>query len=413
MNIPSKDAEILKELGRQYAEIAADPVNAQRMDRYRRSNDLERVRPIVLIDEIPWNEMDVDGLLINRCEDEFARKTEITLRRLLYKWKYMQADMVAPAYIPLRHRINNSGIGISVEEHTRVYDSGNNIVAHEYIDQLKTEADLEKLHPPVLTMDEEADKEAYETLTGIFNGILPVRFVGSYFSFAPWDQISMFRGVTDLLMDLAERPEFMHKTIQKFMDIGFSQLEQMEKIGGLDADLVLLHCTPAPSGVLPVKAPGEKYKARDVWGRGTAQIFGSVSGAMHKEFEIDYVKPLFQRFGLLYYGCCEPLDKKIDLLRAFKNLRKISISPWADPARAADAIGSDYVLSAKPNPAHVAVNVFDPSVVRKEVRTALLACRKNNTPVEFIIKDISTVNYRPQNLMEWEKTVMEEVRNFQ
>ncbi len=83
---------------------------------------------------------------------------------------------------------------------------------------------------------------------------------------------------------------------------------------------------------------------------------------MHDEFDLVYNEKLFGGCGLVYYGCCEPMDRKIDILRKrFKNLRKISITPWADPWRAAENMGKGYVMAAKPNPAFVASAQFNPS----------------------------------------------------
>lgn len=42
------------------------------------------------------------------------------------------------------------------------------------------------------------------------------------------------------------------------------------------------------------------------------------------------MKKWLEKFGLTYYGCCEPLHNKIEILQQVKNLRKISISPRAD-----------------------------------------------------------------------------------
>ena len=75
-----------------------------------------------------------------------------------------------------------------------------------------------------------------------------------------------------------------------------------------------------------------------------------MSPAMHEEFEIEYMKPVYERFGLINYGCCEPLDRKIDMIRKVGNVRKISVSPWADQQRAAMNMGSDYIFLRKPNP---------------------------------------------------------------
>jgi hypothetical protein len=44
--------------------------------------------------------------------------------------------------------------------------------------------------------------------------------------------------------------------------------------------------------------------------------------------------------------------------------------------------------------------------VEKDFRNTLSACRRSGSPVEFILKDVSTVKYRLQNLWEWEKRAM-------
>ncbi len=122
---------------------------------------------------------------------------------------------------------------------------------------------------------------------------------------------------------------------------------------------------------------------------------------MHKEYEIDYTTRWYSRFGLGYYGCCEPLHEKIDIIRAIPHLRKISMSPWVDVERGAERIGRDYVFSRKPNPALLAVDNWDPDAVEKDLRDTRAICNRHGCPVEFILKDISTVNYQPERLWEW------------
>jgi hypothetical protein len=127
---------------------------------------------------------------------------------------------------------------------------------------------------------------------------------------------------------------------------------------------------------------------------------------MHDEFDLAYNQALFQDCGLLYYGCCEPMDRKVDILRKrFKNLRKISITPWADPHLAAENIGADYVLAAKPNPAFVGTPQFHPEPVEDEIAGYCEACKATGTTLEFVLKDISTIASNPNNLTQWAATV--------
>ena len=72
----------------------------------------------------------------------------------------------------------------------------------------------------------------------------------------------------------------------------------------------------------------------------------------------------------------------------------------------AERLGGNYVYSRKPNPANVAVKT-DPEVIRKETETTVKLCQKYGCPVEFTLKDISTVSHRPENLIVWAQTVSE------
>ncbi len=136
-----------------------------------------------------------------------------------------------------------------------------------------------------------------------------------------------------------------------------------------------------------------------MWGCSNAQIFSSVSPEMHWDFALKHDLRWLSRWGLTYYGCCEPLDLKIDLLRRIPNLRKISISPWCNTANAVVKIGRDYVMSRKPNPAILADDVWHPERARAELCEFLEQAR--GCQVELIMKDISTVRYQPQRLWEW------------
>ena len=102
----------------------------------------------------------------------------------------------------------------------------------------------------------------------------------------------------------------------------------------------------------------------------------------------------------------------MDIVQTIPNLRKVSVTPWADVSVAAEAIGKKYVLSSKPNPASVAADRLDHKQLRKEIKTILDACRRNGCSCDLVLKDISTCNGRPQNIFEWEQVVMEMVKGI-
>jgi hypothetical protein len=405
MELAASDKSILRDLAGRYSELAHLPVQKERLARYQRSNDLEIVRPIVLIDEVPWGEVR-DEALRCRCAAPEAQGLEGWLRRTLYQWEHFQVDMVVPPAIRVGKAVRSTGIGLEVKDTQIKGSTGAYISSHEYVDQLATEADLAKIRIPEITYNREATEANLAFLRDVFDGLLPVELHGHVLGGSIWDWISTFRGVDNLLLDLGLRPEFMHQTAARFAEVIAAQSRQMEEQGLLDPDQVTLHCTPACTKDLPAADFKGTVRAQDVWGRCAAQIFSAVSPEMHDEFDLAYNQKLFGGCGLLYYGCCEPLDTKIGILRKrFPNLRKVSITPWADPVRAAHNIGRDYVLAGKPNPAFVAGATFNPAPVEEEIARYCEACRETRTPLEFVIKDISTIANRPENLTQWAATV--------
>ena len=403
MSISQKDMQILRELAERYGEIANMDVQKERLERYRKTVAMEKVRPVLLMDEIPWGEIKDDSL-VNLCSEEL-QGIEGRLRRTLYQWDNFQVDMVVAPEFRVSKRTRSTGIGIRVQETQIKGDIGAYITAHEYQDILKTDEDLAKLQIPEITYDKDATEKSVELAGEGFENIMPVKLCGHGCDDNIWDTIARYRGVDSLLMDMAMRPEFMHKTAARFTEITEGRFRQYEELGLLDPDQILVHCTVAVTDQLPSDDFGGKVRRKDVWGRCAAQIFGSVSPAMHDEFDLAYNEKTFGECGLLYYGCCEPMDLKIDILRKrFKNLRKVSITPWANPERAAEAMGSDLVMAAKPNPANISSAKFNPKPVEDEMVGYLEACKRHGTTCEFVLKDVSTIGNTPENLTLWAET---------
>ena len=407
------DRDILRELGAQIAERAALPRNADTVALWKKLNGLRPERPMVMLDQLPWNELNNEGELDCHCTDEYLRGIEHDLRQRLYRYNHFTADMVMHAEVYV-HKTVHLQTGLRVDEITLATDPDNAVRAHAYHDQIPDDEALGTIPEPVVSVDEDLDHAHLEQVQEILDGLLPVRLVGPMWQMGMyagmWDMITQLRGVELVLYDMADRPDFTRRMIAKFAHNFGCLIDQYEAFGLFDADAPLVHCTGAYTDELPSPGfDGAHVKARDVWAFGLAQVFSTVSPQMHLEYEIEPMKPYLERFGLVYYGCCDPLDRKVDIVRRIGNVRKISMSPWADTERGAEAIGHDFVFSAKPNPSHVAMDRFDEELIRAELRHIVSTCARYGTPCELILKDISTVRYEPWRLTEWERIAMEEV----
>jgi hypothetical protein len=356
--------------------------------------------------------MDVEGELELRCEDALCRHVEQGLRRIIYLWDHMPADMVIEGRLLAPRAVRSTGFGLSWQGQTLTTDETEGAIASRHFEpQIREETDIERIQVPRLTEDAERSRRNLEALSEAVGDVLTVEPGGmTNLWFAPWDQLSMWCGVQQMLTDLALRPGFMHRLIDRLVGAHLARLEQVAELGlllrndrnvrigsggyGYTADL------PAADG------PGGPVRPPQVWGCAATQPFSEVSPAMHEEFALRYERPWLEHFGLTYYGCCEPLHRKVELLRSVPNLRKVSMSPRADLEVGAQAVGRRYVFSWKPNPAVLATDRWKPKAARKAIREALAKTR--GCAVEIIMKDISTVRYEPQRLWEWSRIAVEE-----
>lgn len=396
------DREIIRELAKKYMELACSPEQADTNARIRATNDLKQVRPPVFLEEIPWYQMDIDGALTCLCQDPRARWVETVLRQGLYRRKYFRADALLDPFLRVPMRFSSTGIGwVADEDQIRRTDDTNHIISHHYRDVLELEEDLERFHMPEFQLDPQADAADMDYYTDLLGDAMPARLsTHGFLYFMPWDQIVRLRGMEPILYDLYDRPEHLHRIMELFLAAETAKVDFLEAHGLFDPLPGDLHCTGGLVSGLASSGP------KATWFRGAAQGFGAVSPAMHEEFELRYIRPLAERFAYTYYGCCEPLDKKVDILRSISNLRKVGVSPWADVDVMAEQLRGDYVYSRKPNPAFVAVRT-DPDHIRQETEAAVQACLRCGCPCDITLKDISTVNHRPENLIVWAQTVSE------
>ncbi len=402
-----KDKEIIRELAAAVAQIASLPVQEEKRDLWRKLNALKPARPMVMIDQVCWNEMNIDDELTLRCADDECRLYEQHLRRTLFQWKYFPVDMVIEPFIRVPMAIRNSGFGIEVQEDTSVTDPSNDVVSHLYENQFQTEEDLEKIKVPEVSHNVAESERRMAVARELFDDLLDVRLWGADPYLSLWDPIATWMGIENALYTLIDRPDYVHRLLSRMTDGYLSMLDQLEEQGLMCGPQSLIHCTGAYSDELPANGydPG-KPRTKDLWMFGLAQMLGSVSPKMFKEFEVDYASKICERFGLVYYGCCDPLHDRMDQVRMIPNVRKVSMSPWVDETRGAAEIGGDFVYSRKPNPVLVAMDQINADQIREDLTRTRDVCLEYGCPLEFILKDISTVRYEPERLSEWASIAM-------
>ncbi|MCL2351680.1 MAG: hypothetical protein FWC55_04015 [Firmicutes bacterium] len=407
------DRQIIRDLAGRYANIANSDKNRERVTLYKAVNDLHMIRPVILTNEIPWHEMNVDGELDLRCEDAKMRELEWFFRTKLFEQKHFPCDNYLRPYYPVYKDGNFGRLSMPIDETRLPQSEGGYIFSHEYHDILQNEEDLEKLVWTPGYYNRENTMRRLEFAAEAIGDILPVQVVGTEYGTNNnlWDQVAEYRGVANLLNDLIERPEFMHKIARKLTDAYIRSIREAVKYNLFAAELPELHCSPGFTNDLPPIADYDHIEPKNVWGRGVAQIFGNVSPAMQEEFDTQYQLEALAPFGLVYYGCCERLDNKLRLLMKMKNLRKISITPWSDIDVAAEILENRYEMAVKHNPAYVST-AFDEETIRGEFDRTWRAAKRNGCSFDVVLKDISTVAGKPGHLFKWAEVAAEYANNY-
>ena len=408
----------LREKAKQVAEIAAEPVNRERLRQWKALNGMKPERPMFLMDQLPWAEMNVDDELTVKCEDSYMSLLEWQLMETIYRHKYMPDDRVVEPAIQIAKILEIKNMGIEIKMDALTNETMPTISAQKYYDQIQNEDDIDKYGFPVVVEYPEKTKEHYEIAIDIFYGILDVQIQGCDVGCHAWDEITYLRGAEQCIWDIVDKPEFMHRLVKRVFMVHHLLVDQLERLNAINTGYQFVHCSGAYTDELPGFSNEpfnelDRSTSKNVWTYGAAQLFSMVSPDMHNEFEIEYQIDWFRRFGIGYYGCCEPLDKKIHIIRRIPNIRKISMSPWADAANGAEQMAGDYVFSYKPSPAFLSSNAaWSEEGVRNALRSVIKENARYNNPVELILKDVSTVGNRPDRLWQWAKIAREIVNEI-
>jgi len=415
INLTPADKDVLKRLAAEIASIAALPVHREKAELWRKLNDLESVRPMVWINEIPWHEMDVNGELTVRSSHPWARELETRLRRTIYQWNHMPGDMIVGSALDCPLAIHSTDFGIHEDVEIARTDAASDIVSRHFRVQIKDPEDIEKIRMPQVTHDAETTAVTFAAMQDLFADIMPVRKIGqTHIWFTPWDYLIRWWGLQEAMIDLVERPDMVNAAVSRMVDAWMVELDQFvrQNLLSLDSDNTRIgsggygYTRELPG---PAFDP-DRVTPANMWGCSNAQIFSEVSPEMHWEFALRHDMRWLERWGLTYYGCCEPLDNKIHLLRRIRNLRKISMSPWNDFGKVIDQVKGDFVLSFKPSPAIFVEEAWDPEKARACL-TSVLDQARGVSHVEVIMKDISTVGYKPERLWDWARVAMKVVED--
>jgi len=399
----NRDRALVRDLCRQYLAITTEPVQEERRRLWRRLHSLRPVRPLIYVRAFAWSEMPEARCL---CADPFFRGWEAFFRHRLF-WHSLNDDSIFEPWVTVPAVGVGWEWGLSGERHRSHERRGSYKIEYP----IRAEADTERLRVPHHVVDEARTAEAVARVQAAIGDLIPVvvdrgpvrRMWAGDFS----TDLGQLRGIEHFMLDMMDRPEWLHR-LMRFLSDGVHQCHDEAEHAG-DWRLIHHENQAMPyAEELPDPSPNPNpVSRRQLWTFMAAQEFTLVSPAMHEEFLLRFQRPILEHFGLVAYGCCEDLTRKIVLLRTIPNLRRIAVAPVADVARCAEQIGRDYVISYRPNPA-LAVSVgFDPDRIRTNLQRDFEVLRES--VFDITLKDVETVEYDPSRVHRWVTIVRSEL----
>ena len=409
--LPS-DVDILRKLAHRFREACESDEN-QEVRRLWYAHDLCRgERPLLLTELDGGLELIIPDLQL-QCQEPWARHQEFHFREKLAHVEIIGDDTPLEPYAPLSWAISKSNYGIDTHE-TMPDTDGTRGALHidAVITDLKSQFHL--LRPRTFSVNREATLELKAILETAYDGILPVRL-----SRNPWwtqglTQVAIsLIGLENLMLYMYDQPEELHGLMAFLRDDAFRLLDWMEREGLLVLNNLDDYCGSGSRGytrALPSSEyrAGQPVRTQDLWALLESQETVGVGPEMYAEFIFPYEDSLARRFGRVYYGCCEPLHTRWDVVKKMANLKRVSISPWCDEKYMAQQLGGHYVYSRKPKPTLVSTEQFDEGLVRQDLRTTMEITREHGCSVEIIMKDVHTLSGHPDRLTRWVQIAREE-----
>jgi len=397
LTVSRKERVRIRELAEKIRELSSLPVMHERKSRWYRHNRLEKGAPMLVM-EIPEC-LENEIYPAPQCTSAFAREIERILLRDICNYEMIGDDKVITPEFLLPLEIERKLFGLETVYKKAVDLKGRefgHIAEHPIQDITK---DLSFLKPSINTVNKKYNLKKKEIAESVLGDILTVENINQTMNWglSPSIHVINLMGMEKLMMAMMDYPEKVHELYNFITEDTIRYLRWEE-----EEDLLCLnngnHYAGAGSYGFTDELPalnyktGMKLRSVDIWGNLNSQETVGISPAMHNEFAFPYYQRLAREFGLVYYGCCEPIhDIFKTSVQPLPNLRKVSVSAWCDEELAGSLLSENRIIySRKPSPNYIGLDRFDSEGYRASINKTLSAAK--NCTLEIIHRDVMTVN---------------------
>jgi hypothetical protein len=396
-------------------ELASQPVMNERKKLWKAVHDLKSERPVILVETSP-----IEGYVSPselRCSDTFLRAVEKNMVDNVRHAEEVGDDIVFEPYYRIGWQLDISDFGVPVEMKPATTAQGEQSLGYSFNFPIKKPEDIKKLKKRTFAVDREKTMKSKEMLEDLMGDMLPVKvanydpfagelgnneWTGMFFFGLTW-QVYRFIGNDGLLYWLYDAPDTIHWLMEFMYDDRVELFEFLEREKLIEVNTDSQMAGPRSYGYVSDLPPPDyegEVTLKHLWGWAESQEATIISPKMYKEFVLPYLAQLSSRFGLVYYGCCEPVDDRLELImEAIPNLRSVSVSGWADFEKVGEMLGKKYVYSRKPTPSYMSGAQPDWELMEEDMKKTYAATKDCN--VEILVRDLYTIEGDRPRLRKW------------
>ena len=396
--LPARERQVLRELAQRQRELASLPVMAERTARWYAHNDFQGDRPMIHF-EVDTFEHEIMPPLV--CKTEAGRMIEHQLRRLQLNHDFIGDDRVVPATFDIGWKTWFNIFDFQFHRDFVKDAKGRELGYHTESPIKNLAEDVHKLKPSTMGFDKAATLAWKQVVEEALGDILPVRIAGRSTSHVLTQNVVDLMGMEAMMFAMLDTPDELHLLMEKLTTDRIDYQLMLENEGLLlptNANDWLCQGSFCFTHDLPTPPPGQ-VKNRDVWGYLDSQETVGVSAEMFHEFFWPYYKRLAGMFGLVSYGCCEPVHMHwAGSVSELTNLRKVSISAWCDETIMGEALrGGKVIYHRKPSPNFFSAGPeLDQEALSAYFLKTLQAAK--GCKLEFSFRDIYTLEGNPAKL---------------
>lgn len=411
--IKQSEREYLRELAKRQLEIANLPIMEQRKKRWYAHNRGETISPMVIF-ETKYCEADFLDL---KCESELAKIIELELVRNITNFEKLNDDKVVENYIQIYWDIDIETFSLDMSE--KYADDSIGYTTIQHLKELENSMHL--IGETKRRVDKEGTYALKNAILEVIGDILDVKIkIPPSFNWAvsPSKKAEYLMGLESMMFAPYDCPDEFNELYRRLTEDAIETFAWLKAEGLLVLNNGNDYAGSGSYGFTDL-LPTEECKktgiitTKDLWVNLNSQETVGVSPDMYGEFYWPYYQKLAKEFGQVYYGCCEPTNPIWDkYLSTLDNLRKVSISPWADINFMAERLrGTNIVYSRKPSPNIVAYDRgFDAEAYREHIRESVIAARGCN--LEVICRDVYSLSGDRQKLTTAVDIINEEIETY-